>query len=117
MQDWEVTEVATRGFGGEWVAMASTEWEQLGRRVRRANGYAFPAGEDNVRITWTGGYDAEHPMPDDLRQAILDLAATWMRNRKTMTPTHTEFGHIRLPDRVPLTTRAILDNYTMPHGL
>lgn len=51
-------------------------------RIRWIDGRAWPCGDDNVRLTYTAGYD---PIPYDLQHACAELVQALWHRRENMT--------------------------------
>lgn len=94
------------------------DWIPIRRRIDRKDGQNWRVSlyEDwaNYRVTWTAGY-TELTVPEDLKQAALDILTASYRNRVTqfgVVPVTTE-GH-DAPITVPTTARQTLKLYTSP---
>jgi len=69
-------------------------------------GQSWPQASPNpdaITVTYHAGYDAGHPLPSDLRIAILMLAGHWF--------VHREAAMDRTVTEIPFAVRAILDKY------
>lgn len=73
--------------GSTWTELEASEWEQLGGRLQRTGLLRWPRGDSNIRVTLATAYSEADPFPDDLRLAILRVAAAGFQGRKTATPT------------------------------
>jgi hypothetical protein len=72
--------------GGEWRALAATDWTLEGRLLRRADGSEWPPFQGSVRVIYRAGYDAVSPMPGAVALGVLDGAAAEWRQRVRANP-------------------------------
>jgi hypothetical protein len=78
------------------VAAADYTLNQPRGRLSLRSGYAWPDGEQNIRVIYTGGFVAagatpgsgQTAMPEDLRRAFLMQASFEWRNRTTLGKTN-----------------------------
>jgi hypothetical protein len=85
--------------------------------VELVNGYLFPRGKNNIKLTYTAGYLPEE-VPQDLKMAFCEILS-WMLKRlkarqigvNTLARAKNQSGPLLYDPNIPEHARQILDSY------
>ena len=80
---WSVNEISVLDRDGAPQIVDTSAYESAAGRVRRASAWPQPGSAiDGVRIVFTAGWSGAASVPEDLKQAVKLLAASFYENRE-----------------------------------
>jgi uncharacterized phiE125 gp8 family phage protein len=109
-----IVSVTSVAVDGQTIPSASS-YDAEGWRVFEGaihlNGHAFTRGTGNVTLVYVAGFD---PVPADVQQAVIELAALKYRDRRHIGKGAESMGGMSvtyLPSLVPASVQAVIDAY------